>query len=133
MHRYVLLPNSCRTREGAFGWNHYQVEGLISKTGKTNKEYLLELNSCARSWLTELEQSITVVLIKGSVLDSELTPDFGIKRLKKAAGHIDREVVITRIKKWSILFTHPSDRAGYDTRSIFKRSLTSLNSEFSFS
>ena len=32
-----------------------------------------------------------------------------------------------------ILFTNPSARAGYDTKSIFKRSLTSLNSEFSFS
>ena len=32
-----------------------------------------------------------------------------------------------------ILFTNPSGRAGYDTRSIFKRSLTGLNSEFSFS
>ena len=33
----------------------------------------------------------------------------------------------------SILFTNPSAQAGYDTRSIFKRSLTGLNSEFSFS
>ena len=32
-----------------------------------------------------------------------------------------------------ILFTNPSARAGYDTGSIFKRSLTGLNSEFSFS
>ena len=32
-----------------------------------------------------------------------------------------------------ILFTNPSTRAGYDTRSIFKRSFTGLNSEFSFS
>ena len=32
-----------------------------------------------------------------------------------------------------ILFTNPSARAGYDTTSIFKRSLTGLNSEFSFS
>ena len=32
-----------------------------------------------------------------------------------------------------ILFTNPSTQAGYDTRSIFKRSLTGLNSEFSFS
>ena len=32
-----------------------------------------------------------------------------------------------------ILFTNPSARSGYDTRSIFKRSLTGLNSEFSFS
>ena len=28
---------------------------------------------------------------------------------------------------------NPSAREGYDTRSIFKRSLTGLNSEFSFS
>ena len=32
-----------------------------------------------------------------------------------------------------ILFTNPSARAGYDTRLILKRSLTDLNSEFSFS
>ena len=32
-----------------------------------------------------------------------------------------------------ILFTNPSAQAGYDTRSIFKRSLTGLNSELSFS
>ena len=32
-----------------------------------------------------------------------------------------------------VLFTNPSARAGYDTRSIFKRSLAGLNSEFSFS
>ena len=32
-----------------------------------------------------------------------------------------------------IRFTKPSARAGYDTRSIFKRSLTGLNSDFFFS
>ena len=31
------------------------------------------------------------------------------------------------------IFTNPSTRAGYDIRSIFKRSLTGLTSEFSFS
>ena len=31
-----------------------------------------------------------------------------------------------------ILFTNPSARVGYDTRSIFKQSLTGLKSEFSF-
>ena len=31
------------------------------------------------------------------------------------------------------IFTHSFARAGYDTRSVFKRSLTSLDSEFSFS
>ena len=34
--------------------------------------------------------------------------------------------------KWSYL-PNPSARAGYDTRSIFNRSLTGFNSEFSFS
>ena len=35
---------------------------------------------------------------------------------------------------WGLtIFTNLSARAGYDTRSIFKRSLTGLNSEFSFS
>ena len=38
-------------------------------------------------------------------------------------------VLITGI----ILFTNSSARAGYDTRPIFKRSLTGLNSEFFFS
>ena len=32
-----------------------------------------------------------------------------------------------------IIFTNPSSRAGYDTRSVIKRSLTGLNSEYSFS
>ena len=31
------------------------------------------------------------------------------------------------------IYTNPSAQAGYDTRSVFKRSLTGLNSEFSFS
>ena len=31
------------------------------------------------------------------------------------------------------IFTYPFARVGYDTWSVFKRSLTSLNSEFSFS
>ena len=31
------------------------------------------------------------------------------------------------------IFTNPSARAGYDPMSIFKRGLTGLNSEFSFS
>ena len=37
------------------------------------------------------------------------------------------------VKPYHIIFTNPSARAGYDTRSIFKRSLTDLNLEFSFS
>ena len=43
----------------------------------------------------------------------------------------DDDIYINQPAK--VLFTNPSARAGYDTRSIFKRSLTGLNSEFSFS
>ena len=43
-------------------------------------------------------------------------------RLKKAERRIGRNVVNI------IIFTNPSARAGYDTRSIFKRSLTSFPS-----
>ena len=32
-----------------------------------------------------------------------------------------------------IVFTNPSTRVGYDTKSFFKQSLTDSNSEFSFS
>ena len=41
--------------------------------------------------------------------------------------------IILFLWKIIIIFTNPSARAGYDTRSIFKRILTGLNSEFSFS
>ena len=40
---------------------------------------------------------------------------------------------ISTFKGYWIIFTNPSTRAGFDTRSIFQRSLTGLKSEFSFS
>ena len=43
----------------------------------------------------------------------------------------ERERMSERERELTI-FTNPSARAGYDTRSIFKRSLTGLNLEFSF-
>ena len=46
---------------------------------------------------------------------------------EKVHLNIDLKILIL------IIFTNPSARAGYDTRSIFNRSLTGLNSEFSFS
>ena len=42
-------------------------------------------------------------------------------------------VSVKSLRESYFIFTNPSARAGYDTRSIFKRSLTGLNSEFSFS
>ena len=51
-----------------------------------------------------------------------------IQRIVKLIGFWDCHVIVHKV-----LFTNPSARAGYDTRSIFKLSLTGLNSEFSFS
>ena len=42
-------------------------------------------------------------------------------------------VTKTKLPPTVIIFTNPSVQAGYDTWSIFKRSLTGLNSEYSFS
>ena len=67
--------------------------------------------------------------------------------LDKHVFQVMKHILNSNIKLWSewivplaisenqpwVLFTNPSARAGYDTRSIFKRSLTGLNSEFSFS
>ena len=49
--------------------------------------------------------------------------------LKDVTNKMCLEIIIFDI----YIFTNPSARAGYDTRSIFKWSLTGLNSEFSFS
>ena len=51
------------------------------------------------------------------------------KEKKKTLTKQHKQLIYEHI----VLFTNPSARAGYDTRSIFKRSLTGLNSEFSFS
>ena len=76
-----------------------EVAGSVPTTGrKKKKEYLLLLNTCVRSCLTELEQFTPVVHIKGSVRDSGSTPEFGMKHLKKAVGHIVRNVVSITIK-----------------------------------
>ena len=46
--------------------------------------------------------------------------------------HINHYKLFKALSSLSYL-PNPSALAGYDTRSIFKRSLTGLNSEFSFS
>ena len=66
-------------------------------------------------------------------------------KTKKKQGKSEMFSWIERLKKnkirkkerlgsvYLLIFTNPYDRAGYDTRSIFKLSLTGLNSVFSFS
>ena len=43
------------------------------------------------------------------------------------------EGILYKYNQYIYIFTNPSIRAGYDTGSIFKQSLTGLTSEFSFS
>ena len=54
-------------------------------------------------------------------------------KVQLSSSWLQNEGVIMIRSTHIIIFTNPSARAGYDTRSIFKRSLTCLNSEFSFS
>ena len=55
------------------------------------------------------------------------------KKKKKKKKKMVLGAILLNTQHYKVLFTNPSARAGYDTRSIFKRSLTGLNSEFSFS
>ena len=89
--------------ERASVWNQLEVAGSIPTKNKNNNEYLLLLNSCTQSWETELEQSTTDVQIKGSLQDSMWTPEFDMKHLKKAKGHINWNVVSMTIKMRSIV------------------------------
>ena len=64
---------------------------------------------------------------------------YGTVRIFFTLSHIVSQAVFYTCRQTvgfsaiEVLFTNPSARAGYDTRSIFKRSLTGFNSEFSFS
>ena len=55
------------------------------------------LNTCTWLWLTESEQVNLVDSIKDVVRSSVTVPEFN-KHLKKAGGHIDRNVVEITIK-----------------------------------
>ena len=57
------------------------------------------LNTCTRLWLTESEQATPVDSIKNVVRSSVKVPEFD-KHLKKAGGHIGRNVMKITIKVW---------------------------------
>ena len=97
---------------------------------------------------TDLEKSYLLVSSSGPiellVLDSntwnhltvskQIFLHFSKMKLPTNYSLIDYMYIpLTMGKQGLIIFTNPSARAGYDTRSIFKRSVTGLNSEFSFS
>ena len=88
----LFLP-IVRTVPATSRWFH-----KILKSFWNNKEYLLSFNNCTRLWLTELEQSTSVDWIQGSVWSSVWAPEFSKKHLKKAEGHIDRNVLNITIK-----------------------------------
>ena len=60
------------------------------------------LNTFTRLWLTESEQATPVVSIKDVVRSSVKVPEFD-KHLKKAGGHIGRNVVEITIKMKTIV------------------------------
>ena len=61
------------------------------------------LNTCTRLWLTWSEQATHVNSIKDVVRSSEKVPEFD-KHLKKAEGHIGRNVVEITIKMKTIVW-----------------------------
>ena len=86
--------------------------GMIKKgTDKHNKKVPDKLNSLITRWF-QFKSSEPNNSFNNSLKGHERKKWFGISYNPK-----------------KVLFTNPSARAGYDTRSIFKRSLTGLNSE----
>ena len=100
-----------------------KMERKLSQALSKNKCPILQIQT-AYLWIQSYNKN------------SVLAPVFDKKHLKKIERYISHNVVnLARNMKTIalIIFTNPSARAGCDIRSIFKRSLTGLNSEFSFS
>ena len=84
---------------------------------------------------TSIQRTEEAVDHEGDVCHCHLHVQLWLVTLENRLGELEIRGRIEAIKTTAllILFTNPSARTGYDTRSIFKRSLTGLNSEFSFS
>ena len=99
------------------------------------------LNAGSKGSQTELTQSTFYNSLWQEELMQQLRKK--ITEVVSSSGFLwnnDPRIVKTDIFRYHIvsnsivfIFTNPSARAGYDTRSIFKRSLTGFNLEFSFS
>ena len=134
----IYLPPSCKRsnkaeqfmleRRGKFICNVLQWTATHGHTSvdRPSKNYIQQLCTEAGCYL--------------GVLASSMVDRVGLQNRERERG-VERERErerkwVKRIhavgKPWSYL-PNPSARAGYDTRAIFKRSLTGLNSEFSFS
>ena len=123
---YVLLIKvPIRKKSGNFfndprNWIKYQkycgvILFLLWPVGVRSNIFILNMNTWSHTTLYKLFE-----------LDRNTSYITASKTFKK---QLHENVTIDIWSYWPI----PSARAGYDTRSIFKRILTGLNSEFSFS
>ena len=69
---------------------------------------------------------------KNDVIKEDFSFEIRMVIFVKSSEKLNSAESMFKIVPWSYL-PNPSARAGYDTRTIFKRSLAGLNSEFSFS
>ena len=76
------------------------MKAVFVKTEMNNNTGIF--NTCTRLWLTESEQATPVVSIKDVVRSSGKVPEFD-KHLKKAGGHIGRNLVEITIKMKTIV------------------------------
>ena len=95
---FVELENLHRTSNYVFYCNwRLQVQSWLQASNNAGI-----LNTCTRLWLTESEQVTLVDSIKDVVRSSVKVPEFD-KHLKKAGGHIGRNVVEITIKMETIV------------------------------
>ena len=98
---------------------HWSKVNLLN-TARAQKELINKLPRNTFGAVTRIRPIIIITFGTTNVAHNSITFETGV-----GVGSRDRDIVT--------IFTNPSAQAGYDTRSIFKRSLTGLNSEFSFS
>ena len=73
-----------------------------------------------------------MIKVSPSLIFDHLFQNFDFQVYKPLIMNMKKKEALRLLFKYAHL-SNPSARVGYDTRSIFKRSLTGLNSEFSFS
>ena len=113
-----------------FNTQHYELwfKGKLSKPSKGI--VLSPTPRCSSYWKWSLQVALdysqtTYIYIYVSISASLLMQFSVLPRTSFIEG--------SSPSSYSPYLPNPSARVGYDTRSIFKRSLTGLNSEFSFS
>ncbi len=111
-----LLSNSLTSCSDSISHNRVQVLSIpvLLLTCSHNSGIL---NTCTQLWLIESEQATPVDSIKDVVRSSRMVPEFD-KHLKKAGGHIGRNVVKVTITMKTIV------RKGYIWKGILEKDST---------